>query len=100
VFSYDCPSCWNAFENFRQYARAGAVDRIVGLATGPATKREVFGERFQPDFPIKDVPISDLGGQVEQLPTALLIFNDSIKYLMHEEIASPHLFLENFPAKK
>ncbi|MBR1877650.1 MAG: DoxX family membrane protein [Paludibacteraceae bacterium] len=95
-FSYSCPHCINSMENFKAWGATNAVDNPVAYVVVDSTNthidslRNLFRFRY-PSIQVRELNI-DSTKFIDAYPSAFLIKNDTIQYVIIGELPSPYLF--------
>ncbi len=95
VFNYTCTHCWDATENVKKYQELGLVDKIIAYGVGDEASKKAYYAKFKPNFEATTLPLDEIVKLTDRIPSAYIIQNDSIKYMMRETINSPYTFLKN-----
>ncbi len=100
VFSYKCPHCWDATENVKSYKEQKVVDRIIGIALKDSLAEFNYRKTFNIDFKIINVTMDSLKPLVKTTPTAFIIKNNKVEYVMQRTIYNALTFSNHNPLMK
>lgn len=92
LFSYSCPHCINSVGNLMLYQSSGVVDRIIGITPTPSVDNDIVQSLFPPSTEIHYISKEEMAKLTKELPTTLLIRNDSIVSAHLGYLPSHYLF--------
>jgi len=92
LFSYSCPHCINSVGNLMLYQSSGLVDRIIGITPTPSVENDVVQSLFPPSTEIHYISKEEMAILTKEIPTTLLIRNDSIVSIHRGYLPSHFLF--------
>lgn len=94
AFSYQCPHCFNAMENLKQYEAKGAVDKVIGLTMRSKSGRKFFESYFNPQFSIQEYRPDSLLELTNKFPQIYYVRNDSIVEMLNGSLPSALIFMQ------
>lgn len=92
LFSYSCPHCINSVGNLMLYQSSGVVDRIIGITSTPSVENDIVQSLFPPTTEIHRISKEEMTKLTKEIPTTLLIRNDSIVSIHRGYLPSHYLF--------
>jgi len=99
AFSYSCPHCMNSIENLKQYEKSGLVEKVIGIAVEDADKKELFNERYNPNFDVVEVSKDDITEITSSLPRSFYVRNDTIQFTLSGALPSAYVLKDIFDKK-
>jgi uncharacterized membrane protein YphA (DoxX/SURF4 family) len=92
LFSYSCPHCINSVGNLILYQSSGVVDKIIGITSTPSAENDIVQSLFPPSTEIHYISKEEMTKLTKEIPTTLLIRNDSIVSIHQGYLPSHYLF--------
>lgn len=90
VYSYECVTCTDGLNNIKEFAKAGVVDRIIGL---PVTEDKDYTVHKAFDITFDEVYVGlGLQGIVTDIPVLLYVESDTIRYVIEGSVPSAFNF--------